>query len=148
MIKNPTIIPDAITTRWIAYTTSFDFDLQHIDQEKNALPDSLTRRGECESNTEDESDIEEYLDQIVDDDPLHVNSLFECVEVPVPKVKYSKDHQAILIYLKTRQLPKDSTADWRKWIRRNSMKYLVQDQVLWWKNGGSMPCKVVDDHRT
>ncbi|KAJ1499820.1 hypothetical protein HMI56_004193 [Coelomomyces lativittatus] len=101
MIKNPTIIPDTITTRWIAYTTSFDFDLEHIDRERNVLADALTRQGAHSEDCDGESDIEEYLDWIIDEEPAHVNTMFECVEITLPKTEYSQNHQDILNFLKT-----------------------------------------------
>ncbi|KAJ1504884.1 hypothetical protein HMI54_006495, partial [Coelomomyces lativittatus] len=67
MIKNPTMILDAITTCWIAYTTSFDFDLEHIDQEQNVLANALTRQGAYSDDEEGESDIEEYLDCVINE---------------------------------------------------------------------------------
>ncbi|KAJ1500083.1 hypothetical protein HMI55_004058 [Coelomomyces lativittatus] len=96
MIKNPMIIPDAITTCWIAYTTSFDFDLEHIDRERNVLADALTRRGAHIEDEEGESDIEDYLDRIIDEEPLHVNAMFECVKISLPKKEYTQNHWDIL----------------------------------------------------
>ncbi|KAJ1506272.1 hypothetical protein HMI54_005199 [Coelomomyces lativittatus] len=74
----------------------------------------MTRRGECQDNEGKESDLEEYLDGIIDNKPLHVQSLFECVEVPAPKITYSADHQAIITFLKTGQLLMDCTSEQQK----------------------------------
>ena len=64
MLEHPDINASAIINRWIDGILQFDFKLVHVPADKHKGPDALSRRPFTEQDTPNNSDPEDWLDNI------------------------------------------------------------------------------------
>ena len=64
MLKNPDVNASAIENRWIQGIRQFDFELAHVPAHRHKGPDALSRRRFTEDDTSEESNPEDWVDDI------------------------------------------------------------------------------------
>ena len=64
MLANPDIQASAVVNRWIQGVHQFDFELVHVPASKHKGPDALSRRPISQLDSLDESDPEQWVDNI------------------------------------------------------------------------------------
>lgn len=141
-------VPGALMMRWIAWIRLFDFEIKHVPGSKNPVADALSRKPPGPSDQTDkerEEDIDDWVDaQIFSqwiDKPLQGDAAQPAVPEPVKlKEGYSEHSQRIADYLTTLREP-DIKPHWRRrLLKREALKYLVDQGHLFLRPNTSTQC--------
>jgi hypothetical protein len=156
-------LPGASLTRWVAYIKMFDFEVKHFPGKTNHLADALSRKGEGPSDFVDdqwEGEVDDFIDIQLsllyhEQHPIHqsdatnpaclqINALyamsntveFSLNNVLIPAAEWSDHSQEIAEFLTTLKLPdqwKSSTAQEKRRLKTEALKFCVREGRLWRK---------------
>lgn len=124
-------LPGALLTRWIAWIRTFDFTIRHIRGTQNAVADALSRRpvtAQDYQDREEDGDIEDFVDL-----QIHLNLISENASPLNPGEVWSSESQDIARYLVEHVIPEGLSDKQSLGFRSKCAKYVVYDQILWYK---------------
>jgi len=133
-------LPGALVTRWIAWIRLFHFEVKHVPGSLNGGPDGLSRRprGEGESEPEEEDDPEETIEASLQGIRVEQGSDRKMRERPYePSVglrlaeEYKGRWKEIGEFLGNLKRPERMTTKEMHQFRREALKYLVSDGILY-----------------
>jgi hypothetical protein len=167
-----TDIPNAMTTRWIAYIKLFDFTLRHVPGKVHEAADGLSRRGYQEQD--DELDITGNIEAILSAELHHVTVaigglapsrigpkalIVRCYPASPPTERnndqrhsrildphYGEESEEIASYLQTLQRPEYMSRDKFRRFRLHAVKFLVKDDILYKRSAKQTPLRRVIDN--
>jgi len=154
-----TDIPNAMTTRWIAYIKLFDFTLRHVPGRVHSAADGLSRRGHQPDDKDRDitGDIEHILSAELNHITVAIGSLLDsslrpCCRRQATKSggrilasSYSDESEEIAQYLNTLSAPEGWSREKFKRLQRRALEYLVKDDLLYKRSYKQTPLRRVLD---
>ena len=112
MLRHPDIQASAVENRWIQGIKQFDFELVHVPAYKHKGPDALSRRRFTEDDTSDDTDPEEWVDEIALLARIHSNPSYRQSDDPFRSDPFTLlDETAFMDFMDTRQYQDTSSLD-------------------------------------
>ncbi|KAJ9246723.1 hypothetical protein DTO195F2_9270 [Paecilomyces variotii] len=148
--RTATDLPGSVVARWIAWIQLFDFDVVHVSGKKNLVADGLSRKPATERDLEEaeDDDMEEFLDlQFCAVYYASVQEV-ESDSIPwlTPTLHWSEKSLLIAEWLQTMTKPDNMDRGQYAKFKKEALKYMVQDGVLFRRARQNQPCRtVVDD---
>lgn len=138
-------------TRWLAYINLFDFDVRHVSGKSHTAADGLSRRpstGKDYKDTEEEIDIEDFLDAELGCIAVDLALTDDSEEIPVLEGKFSEESIQIATYLTTLRRPTQMNTKEFKKFKTKALHFKVVDQILFRRNSKNVPLRRIVDDKT
>jgi len=145
--RSATDLPGAVVTRWIAWIRLFDFDVRHVPGKKHTAADGLSRRPQGEGETEDEEDIDDWLDTELGVVRVATSEIEE-EEGNILEPGYSEEHQKIAWYLATLKRPDGMNRSEFRNFKRKALQFFTQEGHLFRRQRRNVPLQRVVDQQS